>query len=127
MNLIGLPVTAFKTSAPRRPRASPSSFVRIAPGDLQRLVKVRRHIDRLLARAASRTSRISCGWIKSRKRTSSCTSGSSICNRPAVVEEESVAVVLPGELQRLRAIFQNIRFPVERKNRDPICRPRVSN
>ena len=114
-NLIGLPVTALKLSA-APPRASPSSLVRIAPVILQRLVEVRRHIHRLLAR----------GRVQHEQdflRLDQVAQPHQFLHQRLVnlqpagrVENERVAVVLPGEIQRLAGDFQNIRFPFERKD-----------
>ena len=68
--------------------------------------------------AASSTSRISCGLTRSRSRTSSCTSGSSICSRPAVSKMSVLRLFGAGEVERLAGDLQHIRFALADEDRD---------
>ena len=82
-NLIGLPVTALRLRA-APPRASPSSLVRMEPVIWSAWSKRVATLTASWPVAASRTSKVSWGATRWRRRTNSWTSGSSICRRPAV-------------------------------------------
>ena len=102
-NSMGLPVTAFMLNA-APPRASPSSFVRMEPVICSAWSKCVATLTASWPVAASSTSKISCGFTRSRRRTSSCTSGSSICNRPAVSKIKTLRL-LASQTRGLRGRF----------------------
>ena len=82
-NLMGLPVTSLIESA-APPRASPSSLVRMTPVTPTRSLKVLAVLTASWPIMASMTKKTSLGFVRFLMSSSSCMSGSSIANRPAV-------------------------------------------
>ncbi len=110
-NLIGLPVTDLRLRA-APPRASPSSFVRIEPVIFSAWSKCVATLTASWPVAASSTSNVSWGLIRSRNRTNSCTSGSSICSRPAVSKMSVFRLFALAKASASRAILRTSVSPL---------------
>ncbi len=98
------------------PRASPSSLVRMEPVMLQRLVKMRGDIHRFLAGGGVEHEQNFLGLTRSRSRTSSCTSGSSICSRPAVSKMSTLRLLARANSSASRAIFSTSVSPLRHEH-----------
>jgi hypothetical protein len=96
-------------------------------GDVQGLVKMVATLTASWPVAASSTSRISCGLVKSRKPHQFLHQRLVNLQAAGRVENEGVAVILPGEIQRLAGDFQDVRFPFLTKTGRTNCWPSVSN